>query len=130
MRHTGQKTVGYIVIDSVTRAPMYLMADGSLKRSTQTTIFPSSESASLAIKGDRRLGAYDVERITVRKMDEDRLGNHNAERLYAIDRWRAIISAIEGRCMAADGPVSPTLQEMTESELRRLWELSKIIGKQ
>ena len=39
------------------------------------------------------------------------------------DEFNAIIDAIETRAMAADGPVTPTLQEATEEELSRLWEL-------
>lgn len=39
------------------------------------------------------------------------------------DEFNAIIDAIETRAMAADGPVTPTLQEATEGELSRLWEL-------
>ena len=39
----------------------------------------------------------------------------------AADKFNDIIDTIEGRCMAADGPVTPTLQEMTEKELRSLW---------
>lgn len=32
-----------------------------------------------------------------------------------------IVDLVEGRCMAADGPVTPTLREMSEHELRQLW---------
>jgi methanogenic corrinoid protein MtbC1 len=39
------------------------------------------------------------------------------------DEFNSIIDMIETRCMAADGPVIPTLQEATEEELSRLWEL-------
>jgi hypothetical protein len=39
------------------------------------------------------------------------------------DEFNAIIDAIETRAMACDGPVTPTLQEATEEELSRLWEL-------
>jgi hypothetical protein len=39
------------------------------------------------------------------------------------DEFNAIIDAIETRAMEADGPVTPTLQEATEDELSRLWEL-------
>ena len=39
-----------------------------------------------------------------------------------------IIYAVEARCMAADGPVTPTLAEMTEDELRRLWQAAHKIA--
>lgn len=32
-----------------------------------------------------------------------------------------VVRSVEARCMAADGPVTPTLQEMTEHELRVIW---------
>lgn len=43
------------------------------------------------------------------------------KRLYSI---RRVILDVEDRCMAADGPVTPTLQEMTEDELRQIWLLA------
>lgn len=46
----------------------------------------------------------------------------------ALTRLRLIAEIIEGvesRCMAVDGPVTPTLQEMTEEELRRIYRLAK-----
>lgn len=39
----------------------------------------------------------------------------------ATGKFTAIIDAVEARCMAADGPVTPTLQEMREDELASLW---------
>lgn len=41
----------------------------------------------------------------------------------AIDQFNRIIEAIENRCMAVDGPVTPTLSEMREDELALIWEL-------
>lgn len=31
-----------------------------------------------------------------------------------------IIDTVEGRCLAADGPVTPTLREISDDEVRRL----------
>lgn len=42
----------------------------------------------------------------------------------AHQRVRSIILSVENRCMAADGPVTPTLEEMTEDELRGIWQAS------
>lgn len=39
------------------------------------------------------------------------------------DRFNQIIDQIEIRCMANDGPVTPTLKEATEEELSELWQL-------
>ena len=35
--------------------------------------------------------------------------------------FNRIIDAVEARCMATDGPVTPTLREMREKELSELW---------
>lgn len=35
-----------------------------------------------------------------------------------------IIEGVDIRCMAADGPVTPTLQEMTQVEISRIYELA------
>ncbi len=40
-----------------------------------------------------------------------------------IERFNAIIETIEARCMAVDGPVTPTLKEMREDELAEIWRL-------
>jgi len=39
------------------------------------------------------------------------------------------IEAIDHRCMAADGPVTPTLEEATYQELRRIYQACKRIEK-
>ena len=38
-----------------------------------------------------------------------------------------VVRSVEARCMAADGPVTPTLQEMTEHELRVIWVATESI---
>lgn len=43
------------------------------------------------------------------------------ERLRAI---KDIIDSVETRCLAADGPVTPTLKEMGEDELRKIYRLA------
>jgi hypothetical protein len=43
------------------------------------------------------------------------------EAATAIDRFNRSIDSIEVRCMAADGPVTPTLEEMTDAELADIW---------
>lgn len=40
----------------------------------------------------------------------------------AIDNFNAIIDNVEWRCLTNDGPVTPTLQEITEKELSALWQ--------
>jgi hypothetical protein len=37
----------------------------------------------------------------------------------------SIIERVENRCMAADGPVTPTTQEITEDELRAIYRAVK-----
>lgn len=40
-------------------------------------------------------------------------------------RIASIIESVDNRCMAADGPVTPTLQEMTQDEISRIYALSR-----
>lgn len=37
---------------------------------------------------------------------------------------REIIEAVDNRCAAADGAVTPTLQEMTQAEISRIYKLA------
>ena len=39
-------------------------------------------------------------------------------------RIAAIIEHVDNRCMAADGPVTPTLQEMTQAEISMIYALA------
>jgi hypothetical protein len=50
-----------------------------------------------------------------------------AEARRAVKRFNSIVDAVEARCMAVDGPVTPTLQEMTETELSSLWKQTQVI---
>lgn len=45
----------------------------------------------------------------------------NEERLKRITE---IIEAVDNRCMAVDGPVTPTLQEMTQNEISEIYQLA------
>lgn len=40
-------------------------------------------------------------------------------------RIAQIIENVDLRCMAADGPVTPTLQEMTQDEISRIYALAR-----
>jgi len=37
----------------------------------------------------------------------------------------SLIDAVENRCMAVDGPVTPTHQEITDEELRKIYRAAK-----
>lgn len=41
-------------------------------------------------------------------------------------RIREIIENVDNRAMAADGPVTPTLQEMTQAEMSEIYKLTDI----
>lgn len=41
-----------------------------------------------------------------------------------LSRIRDIIEEVDDRCLSADGPVSPTLQEMTQEEISEIYRLS------
>jgi hypothetical protein len=67
---------------------------------------------------DYQDGWYDGMTDAVSAMDE-------TVKLY--DRFAqivAIIDAVENRCMAHDGPVGNTRQEMTDDELREIYKLA------
>jgi hypothetical protein len=44
-------------------------------------------------------------------------------------RFTELLEAIDNRCMAADGPVTPTLSEATADELRKLYLFADRIRK-
>ena len=41
-----------------------------------------------------------------------------------LNKIREIIETVENRCMAADGPVGPTNQEITDQEIRQIYRLT------
>lgn len=41
-----------------------------------------------------------------------------------LQRIAQIIEAVDHRCLEADGPVTPTLQEMTQDEISRVYALA------
>ena len=41
-----------------------------------------------------------------------------------LNEIRDIIEAVDNRCMAADGPVTPTLKEMRQEEISHIYELA------
>ena len=45
------------------------------------------------------------------------------------DRFCELLEAIDTRCMAADGPVTPTLSEATADEMRRLYVFADRVRK-
>jgi hypothetical protein len=47
--------------------------------------------------------------------------------LEAALQFNRIVDQVEARCMAVDGPVTPTLQEITEQELSDLWHAVQTI---
>lgn len=53
--------------------------------------------------------------------------NRELARFDEGDRLRriaSIIEAVDNRCAAADGPVTPTLQEMTQREISAIYALA------
>lgn len=43
----------------------------------------------------------------------------------ALQEIALIITRVDNRCMAHDGPVGDTLEEMRQDEISRIWELAK-----
>ena len=58
-------------------------------------------------------------------LKEQELGAIALELAGRLTRIAEIIKDVDTRCMAADGPVTPTLQEMTQAEISEIYELTK-----
>jgi len=43
---------------------------------------------------------------------------------HRLDKIRDIIEDVDNRCMAVDGPVTPTEREITAAELKRIYKLA------
>lgn len=44
---------------------------------------------------------------------------------FRLNRIAEIIEAVDNRCMADDGPVTPTLAEMQQDEISEIYALAK-----
>lgn len=62
------------------------------------------------------------ERTARLTQENDRLRDENARLRRLADSICHVVDVVEYRCMAVDGPVTPTLKEMTECELRDIWQ--------
>lgn len=51
----------------------------------------------------------------------NRLEVENAKLRAVVQRYIDMIHHVETRCMAADGPVTPTHREITDDDLRRIY---------
>jgi len=70
-----------------------------------------------------------VERLAGRMTEEKFHWAEKARELEArLVRIAEIIEHVDNRCMVADGPVPPTLQEMTQPEMSEIYALAT--GKQ
>jgi len=82
---------------------------------------------------EAEIKAYELQDGMLRKAYED---SGDAERftwsgwLLKLVRDNAALEAIDQRCTAADGPVTPTLSEATPDELRRLYLFADRIRKE
>lgn len=56
------------------------------------------------------------------KKDYEKLAKQRGRRLKAIAE---IIENVDNRCMMDEGPVTPTLEEMTQSEMSAIYRLAK-----
>ncbi len=59
-----------------------------------------------------------LEKMLIKATDEQAMLR---ARLYSI---KEIIDGVENRCMAVDGPVTNTRDEMSDEELRRIYRLA------
>jgi len=78
---------------------------------------PTSIRASLVLRGIPKFGGHWAEV----RVGAPTAAEPEKKALAAIAR---IIRSVEDRCLAADGPVTPTLAEMTEEELGTIYRLA------
>ncbi len=64
-------------------------------------------------------------RAATTTIDYGQIKAERAAAFSALYRIAEIIDQVDRRCMAADGPVTPTLQEMREGEIKEIWERAK-----
>jgi hypothetical protein len=50
--------------------------------------------------------------------------SHIDQMRMRLQRIAEIIEAVDNRCMAVDGPVTPTLREMTQAEISEIYRLA------
>ena len=65
---------------------------------------------------------FEGEEVDINKLSDKGRPPSMLERLNRITR---IIEQVDNRCMAVDGPVSSTLEEMTQEEISEIYRLSK-----
>lgn len=70
-----------------------------------------------------------IETCARERYDTEPFKPHEKRKTNA-DRFCELLEAIDGRCMAADGPVTPTLTEATSDELRKLYLFADRIRKE
>jgi len=71
---------------------------------------------------------YFIETSTRERYDTEPFKPYQKPKTPA-DRFCELLEAIDQRCAAADGPVTPTIQEATTDELRRLYLFADRIRK-
>lgn len=62
--------------------------------------------------------------VKATKVDDWALASGALELARRLDRIAAIISTVDNRCMAGEGAVTPTLQEMRQSEISEIYQLA------
>lgn len=63
--------------------------------------------------------------LEISRKNEIIMGIQVVEARERLDAIAHIIEKVDNRCTAADGPVTPTLNEMTQEEIKEIYELAK-----
>lgn len=71
---------------------------------------------------------YSIETATRERYESEPFKPYKKAKTDA-DRFCELLESIDNRCMASDGPVTPTLTEATADELRRLYVFADRIRK-
>lgn len=65
-----------------------------------------------------------AERESFRRGQDKVIDKEVAKYQKRFTKIRGIIETVEQRCMAVDGPVTPTHEEITDDELRKIYKLA------
>jgi len=72
----------------------------------------------------RKVGSTSIRFVPFDKIKSEDIKKENAKLRHRLFQIVSIIDGVDNRCMAADGPVSNTRQEMTDEELRQIYRLA------
>lgn len=83
------------------------------------------ENATTGGEGPLLAVCYKIGHRDARHAAAELAANHESELQRRLDAIAQVIWDVDNRCMAADGPVSKTLEEMTQAEISQIYKLAR-----